>query len=148
MESVFDIAKWFLNKESMTHKKLQKLCYYAQAWHLALLKEPLFEDEIQAWIHGPVIPTLYPYYADYRWLNIPKVSDKPNFDERTDDLLEAVFATYGEFTGDQLERLTHSEIPWLEARGNLKPFEPCEIPISRDTMQKYYGQKYKQAQGD
>lgn len=148
MESVFDIAKWFLNKESMTHKKLQKLCYYAQAWHLALLKEPLFEDEIQAWIHGPVIPTLYPYYADYRWLNIPKVSDKPNFDERTDDLLEAVFATYGEFTGDQLERLTHSEIPWLEARGDLKPFESCEIPISRDTMQKYYGQKYKQAQGD
>ena len=30
--SVFEIANWFLLKESMSHKKLQKLCYYAQAW--------------------------------------------------------------------------------------------------------------------
>lgn len=143
MKNVLDVANWFLNKDSMTHKKVQKLCYYSQAWHLALLDEPLFADEIQAWIHGPVIPTLYPHYAAYRWLDIPQVNDKPDFDERTNNLLEAVFVTYGEFTGDQLERLTHSEQPWQEARGNLQPFEPCENPISLVSMKKYYEQKYR-----
>ncbi len=29
--SVYDIANWFLLKQEMTHKKLQKLCYYSQA---------------------------------------------------------------------------------------------------------------------
>lgn len=27
--NIFDVANWFLSKEEMTHKKLQKLCYYA-----------------------------------------------------------------------------------------------------------------------
>jgi uncharacterized phage-associated protein len=63
MENVKDIAKWFLSKESMSHKKLQKLCYYSQAWYCALYNgTPLFEDEVQAWIHGPVIASLYPIY--------------------------------------------------------------------------------------
>lgn len=30
--SIFDIAGWFLEKEPMPHKRLQKLCYYALAW--------------------------------------------------------------------------------------------------------------------
>lgn len=30
MERVTDVAKWFLSHESMTPKKIQKLCYYAQ----------------------------------------------------------------------------------------------------------------------
>lgn len=148
MASVFDVAKWFLHKESMTHKKLQKLCYYAQAWHLALLDKPLFAEEIQAWIHGPVIPALYPYYANYRWLDIPQVKNETIFDERTTDLLEAVFGTYGEFTGDQLERLTHSERPWQEARGDLQPFEPCENVISNETMKSFYFEEYRKFQND
>jgi len=35
------VANWFLNKYSMSHKKLQKLCYYAEAWHQALYNSPL-----------------------------------------------------------------------------------------------------------
>ena len=34
--SIYEIADWFLNKGPMTQKKLQKLCYYAQAWNYAL----------------------------------------------------------------------------------------------------------------
>ena len=66
--TVFEAAEWFLHKKSFTHKQLQKLCYYAQAWHLALLNRPLFDEEFQAWIHGPVCPTLYAHYVDYRWI--------------------------------------------------------------------------------
>ena len=57
--SVYEIANWFLNKGSMTQKKLQKLCYYAQAWCYALKGERLIKSDFQAWIHGPVSPALY-----------------------------------------------------------------------------------------
>ena len=36
MATIFDVADWFLSKEAMTPKKLQKLCYYYKAWGLAL----------------------------------------------------------------------------------------------------------------
>ena len=150
MVAVRDIARWFLSKESMTHKKVQKLCYYAQAWYCTLYDgSPLYQDEIQAWVHGPVIPSLYPVYADYRWNCIPQVlSDIPVFDDKTTDVLQAVYNTYGPLSGDQLERLTHSEQPWIEARGNLKPWEGCTEEISLSTMRVYYGEKYRQAQND
>lgn len=150
MANVCDIANWFLSHESMTHKKVQKLCYYAQAWYCSLYDgSPLFNDEIQAWVHGPVVPTLYPIYADYRWTAIPKVVfDESIFDEKVLNVLEAVYDTYGEFSGDQLESLTHSEDPWIQARKDLKPWETCTTPISCASMRDYYSRKYEQAQND
>lgn len=150
MENVRNIANWFLSKSPMTHKKIQKLCYYAQAWYCTLYDgTPLFEDEIQAWVHGPVIVSLYPDFADYRWCEIPQKNfDVSILSDKILDVLEAVYNTYGDFTGDQLERLTHSEEPWKEARGDLKPWEPCDNPISCQSMRKYYSKQYEQAQND
>ena len=150
MVSVRDVAKWFLSKESMTHKKLQKLCYYSQAWYCTLFDEgPLFEDEIQAWVHGPVIASLYPLYADYRWSLVPqKDFDSSKLNEKALTVLEAVYNTYGEFSGDQLESLTHSEYPWIKARGNCEPYEICNTAIKCEDMKKYYAQKYAESQND
>ena len=150
MTNVRDIANWFLSHDSMTHKKVQKLCYYAQAWYCALYDgSPLFSDEIQAWVHGPVIPSLYPVYADYKWSAIPKADfDASTLDEKVTDVLDAVYNTYGELSGDQLESLTHSEDPWIEARGALKPWELSTTPISCASMRRYYARKYEQSQND
>ncbi len=150
METVQDVAKWFLAQDSMTHKKLQKLCYYAQAWYVALYNDgPLFEDEIQAWVHGPVVASLYPDYAVFKWEDIPQTAfDDRKFTENEKNVLEAVYNTYGGFNGDQLESLTHSEMPWKNARGNLNPWETSKNIISIDTMKEYYREKYEQAQND
>ncbi len=150
MEDVRNIASWFLSRESMTHKKLQKLCYYAQSWYCALYDgTPLFEDEIQAWVHGPVVVSLYPVYADYKWRPIPqKEFDGSVLADETLEVLEAVYNTYGGFSGDQLESLTHSEEPWIRARGDLKPWETCNTPISCTDMRDYYARQYEQAQND
>ena len=61
--SIYDVADWFLSKSIMTHKKLQKLCYYAQAWSLALNDYKLVNTDFQAWIHGPVS---YPLYEKFK----------------------------------------------------------------------------------
>jgi len=150
MVYVRDVARWFLSKNSMTHKKLQKLCYYAQAWYCALYDgSPLFEDEIQAWIHGPVIPTLYPVYADYKWNDIPQADfDESVFDQKVLDILNSVHFTYNKFNGDQLEMLSHSEDPWIKARGDLEEWEVCTNPIKIEDMVKYYRKLYKQDQND
>ena len=148
MYSVKDVAKWFLHEESMTHKKLQKLCYYAQAWHCALHRgDPLFSEQVEAWVHGPVIPALYASYACYGWDRIPKVEEPVNFDEEAEEVLASVYETYHEYSSDQLERLTHSECPWKEARGDLRPFEPSHNIITTEAMRAYYWRVYEQAQG-
>ena len=52
-----DTAAYFLalveedEGELMSHLKLQKLCYYAQGFHLAITGYPLFTDRIEAWTH-------------------------------------------------------------------------------------------------
>ncbi|GAA6296931.1 DUF4065 domain-containing protein [Enterocloster asparagiformis] len=119
-------------------------------WYCALYDgSPLFSDEIQAWVHGPVIPSIYPVYAGYKWSTIPKADfDASALDEKATGVLDAVHNTYGELSGGQLESLTHSEDPWLGARGAFKPWELSTTPISCASMRRYYARKYEQSQND
>ena len=149
MVSILDVALWFLSKSEMTHKKLQKLCYYAQAWHWALFNSPMFNENFEAWVHGPVNRTLYSSYAYYGWRKIPQQNfNEEQLPDDVLDILNAVYDTYGDFSGDQLEALTHSDLPWQKARGSLKPWETCTAIISDDDMHDYYIKQYEQAQQD
>lgn len=144
--SIYNIATWFLNKESMTPKKLQKLCYYAQAWSNALFGDPLIKDtNFEAWAHGPVSSELYSKYKDYRWNSIER-SDTLNFeiDEQTNDLLESVWLTYGDKSANELEALTHTELPWKSARARVGVSEGqrCNEIISDEDMKNYYRSIY------
>lgn len=148
--SVHQIATWFLSRESMTHKKLQKLCYYAQAWYCALYDgSPFFKEDFEAWVHGPVCRSLYSKYADFGWSSIPKVENynSPFMDKET-DILHAVYNLYSKYDGDQLEEITHKEKPWSDCREGLKPYEPSNKVISIKSMRDYYLSEYKRAQND
>lgn len=60
MTNVFDVAKYILHKKGrMSTLKLQKLCYYAQAWSLAWDDSPLFNEDFEAWANGPVCRRLF-----------------------------------------------------------------------------------------
>ena len=62
MASVFDVAKYILeNCGTMSTMKLQKLCYYSQAWSLVWDDTPLFEEDFHAWANGPVCKELFFY---------------------------------------------------------------------------------------
>ena len=139
---ILDIASWFLSKESMSQKKLQKLCYYAEAWSQALRDKSIAERaEFEAWVHGPVNVELRREYASFGWENIPK--ETPNYELLSSEdglvnLLESVWKTYGSQNGDSLEVLTHQETPWIEARGATPEFKPCNKKISTKTMKDFY----------
>lgn len=144
--SALEIARWFLCAvdreagDSITHLKLQKLLYYAQAWSLVLLGRPMYTEEIQAWTHGPVVPAVYDVYVDYHYSEIPRPEECPNIDRECEEVLEEVMRTYGIYEAKYLERLTHQEKPWIEARGDLPLEARCEEPISLDTMREFYSE--------
>lgn len=136
---VEDIAEWFLNKESICDKKLQKLTYYAVAWGWALLNRSIIKnDEFQAWVHGPVSPKLYAKFRDYGWNPIPIQNRQLTFDNQVNDLLESVWYTYGDKTANELEALTHTETPWQNARRDFKPNENSSVVISTKDMREFY----------
>ena len=142
MNSIFDVANWFLAKERMTHKKLQKLCYYAQAWSYAIQPEPLTDAVFEAWIHGPVCRELYNKYHSFGFEYLPQPETAPVFDDATAYFLGSVWETYGNHTANALEALSHSEPPWQKARFGLSSDEPGDVPIEPDDMMKYYRSIY------
>jgi len=135
--------------DSITNLKLQKLCYYAQAWHLTLRKAPMFGDRIEAWAHGPVVPRLYRRFKNFKWACISPehASSDPFTDLHSTDIsfLETVWKRYGSLTGKQLEILTHREAPWKKAYGNRPLGSLCTEEITHDAMVSYYRTKLLKA---
>lgn len=134
--------------ESGTHidmLKLQKLLYYCQAWNLAYGRGRLFNETFQAWIHGPVSRTIYDRFAKkamYSPITINDLSGQAfTIKPEDEQLICSVLSTYAQFTGDQLEYLTHTEAPWLEARQGLNPDQRSENIISDEIMEKFYRQR-------
>lgn len=144
-----DLVDWFLLKESMSQKKIQKLAYYAQAWSLVFLDQDIVQGiEFEAWVHGPVNYKIRTELAKFGWNDICFESDdiNPNdiiskFSKEQNEVLEEVWNVYGTFTANQLEILTHREEPWLEKRVGLETFESSSNKISNETMKKYYSKK-------
>ena len=58
--------------DTITNLKLQKMMYYVQSYHLTAFGSPLFDGKFQAWVHGPVLRTLYADYHDVKWNPIQK----------------------------------------------------------------------------
>jgi len=62
-----DLAYYIINSKKYTnlsHLKLQKLLYYIQSWHLVFFDKKLFDDDFQAWVHGPVSRKIYDTFKD------------------------------------------------------------------------------------
>lgn len=142
------IADWILSKiniesgDTISPLKLQKLLYYCQAWHLTVFKTPLFEERIEAWAHGPVIPSQYSRFAfmlrnDH--IKIKSINlDVPTMSEEIESLLNEVLDLYGEHSANYLEQLTHSEKPWINAREGIEPWRASSNEITRDSMIAFY----------
>ena len=143
--SVLDVAEYILRKQgTMSTWKLQKLCYYAQAWSLVWDEELLFSERIEAWANGPVAPALYKGHRGRFYVSVIPGGDarKLNRDQR--ETVDAVLAAYGDKQGSSLRARTHQELPWREARGRarLSPGERGNAEILPDSMAEYYGGLY------
>jgi len=147
---VNDVADYFIYKSqfdarrrsSISPLKLQKLLYYSQAWFYTLMERKLFSDKIEAWVHGPVVPSIYDKYKRYGYNDISKnVDNIPQSIKRNEDvkdILDAVWYTYNQFDAKTLEKISHMESPWRKARGDLKAYQPSNREITVEDMRNYY----------
>lgn len=132
----------------VSNLELQKLTYYLQSYFLAAYNEPLFDNDFQAWVHGPVIPELYHQYKQFGYkpilredLNTDYIDGfESKFKPDEMELIADVINFYMPKNGWELEMLTHAELPWQEARGEMPSDEPSTNTINKATMQKYYSQ--------
>lgn len=139
MANVHDVAAYVLHHENqMTTMKLQKLCYYSQGWSLAWDGVPLFGEEIQAWMNGPVV---YELFDKHRGQFVVSEWPAGNAEKLTKDereTIDAVYETYGKYNAQQLSDMTHNESPWIEARAGLPEGSRSKATIDLDTMQAYF----------
>lgn len=134
----FFIAYSHEHGDPISNLKLQKLLYYAQAWHLAIFDSPLFPEPIQAWIHGPVVPAAYQRFKGWAWMDITEDPGMPELSAETRAHLEEVYDVYGRKTAYELELLTHEEAPWQAARAGLPDDVSCTNEISHERMKAFY----------
>jgi uncharacterized phage-associated protein len=144
--SVFDVAAFILQElEEITCMKLQKLVYYCQAWSLVWDEEPLFKESIEAWINGPVVRELYEAHRGKFKLQRGDISGNPKLLTTPQrDTIKAVLRDYGRHSSQWLSDLTHSEMPWCEARVGLRYDERGNHTISLESLVEYYGMLYSE----
>jgi len=133
--------------DHISHLKIQKLLYYTDVWYRVHLKSKLFEEKPQAWVHGPVYPSVYQNYKDYGAINI--IIDK-SMDEIKDNLIvifkskknrefiKSILEFYAPKSAFALEMMTHNEEPWQNARKGYGDIEPCTKEIDMRSAKKYY----------
>ena len=123
-----NIAKYFIylaskdviggngkEREGITNLKLQKILYLAQAYYLAKFKKPLFNDKIEAWQYGPVIPNVYQEYKGNLNNPITIPENEASILEDDKEVLKRIWDLFGKYSTTKLVNITHSHRPWIEA---------------------------------
>ena len=144
MVSIFDVAKYILEERGrMSTWKLQKLCYYAQAWHYTWTGERLIKEKFEAWTNGPVCPPLYRAHVGKFSVTTGDIfrgnPKKLNDDES--ESVDVVLKDYGDKDPYELKEMTHAEDPWRDARGDLPEDAKCTREITLESMKKYYSRR-------
>lgn len=141
MANVFDTARYILEQSgSMSTMKLQKLCYYSQAWALVWDDSPLFQEEFQAWANGPVCPELFfKTKGSYSVNASDETGGIGDLSEEQKDTINRVLDYYGKHDAQWLSQLTHMEEPWIKAREGVPSEAGCNQIITKESMALYYG---------
>ncbi len=140
MATVLDVAQYILEKVGcISTWKLQKLVYYSQAWHLVWTDKPLFQEKIEAWANGPVSPDLYQAHKGNYSVSSINGGKSKNISTSNKKMIDKVVSYYKGYNGQQLSDLTHSELPWKNAREGLSIQERSSKEITKAALAEYYG---------
>lgn len=154
MNSIHDIADYIILRvksedkdASLINLKLQKLLYYVQAWAYGINKTPMFKGDFEAWIHGPVNREIYNRFNPTKYLyseiNVDDCQNKDvSISSEDAEFVDFILENYLKYSGAELERLSHSEMPWIKTRGSLNVNERCDKVIDPNLMIEYYGKKW------
>lgn len=135
---VLDVSRHVINYSNtqdygISNLKLQKILYFIQAFFLVSTPEQCFEEKIEAWDFGPVVPEAYREYKQYGSGDIPSISYIIKFDDEDiweskvtkykDDVIseedkrriESVVDKFADYSATDLVTITHGQTPWKNA---------------------------------
>lgn len=161
------ISNYFIDKANENNLKIDllkvtKLAYFAYGITLSLLNKKLFDEKIQAWDYGPVVPSIYHTFKEYGREDIKSKAKDLSFDSKSfkmsfytpevskKDLnklmikvtggkemnaLDITWRTFGKYSGLKLVDMTHLEnTPWDKV---YKPNEK-NIVLNDDDIKEYF----------
>lgn len=138
------IAYVFKKLEEVTPLMLQKQLYFIQGIYSALYGRPIFGEDCRAWIHGPVYPEVYDLFRDFKYNPIDDArfalleGTEGALTEDEKRVVELVVNTFGIYGGKVLEKITHNEEPWLEARKGFDDSIPSSALLPKERIMQYY----------
>lgn len=138
MCKAIDVASYILQEKGrLTGYQLQKLLYYSQAWCLVTQGRPLFDENILAWQHGPVVYEVFCEHGGRRSLIARDLTgDACKLSPEDCAVVDAVLDEYGMLTGDELEALSHNEAPWASVYDHGSSVS--SPVVSHESMFDYY----------
>lgn len=137
--SASDVAKYLLEKKGvLTGFQLQKLLYYCQAWSLTIEGRPLFPEEIRAYEHGPVAPSVSMQHKGQIQVHASDIRGNAAILSEADKaFIDTVLSAYDGLNGNQLEWLTHHEDPWRKYYNQRTSVNSSAV-IPQEAMSEYY----------
>lgn len=140
------ISYIFKAAEEVTPLALQKMLYFIQGIHMALFDVELFGEDCQAWAHGPVFKDVYDVFKSFRYNPIDDTRFamfQNRFNELSDNekkVIDLVVESFGIYSGKTLEKITHMETPWKDARVNGLFNDRSNEVISKEAIKKYFSE--------
>lgn len=143
--------------------RLQKIMYFLQARFLVEKNVPLFNENLQKWKYGPVVPSVYHEYKSSgasqitkndisQIFRVPDVGEEPNFlneyiienfsldmvSDRDDQLLiNDTIKNLSKYEPFKLVEITHSHSIWNEDEEQIL-FGASNIEYDNDKIKLYF----------
>lgn len=140
IDIAYYVINWF-NEQDMgiSNLKLQKILYYIQGEFLLCGKQNgCFPDTIQAWKHGPVVPSVYFKFNCYLAEPIFLINNvDPKIEDCDKKIINSVLNRYKDMDAWEMVEKTHKESPWKSVYNDRE--QNIIIPI--DEMRKFFSKR-------
>ena len=162
--SALDVALYIINycnekidtdyEYVMSNLKLQKVLYFIQGYFLSTYDKPAFDDKIEAWSSGPVIPKVYRVFQRFGGMHIPRIDkivykdkdapwgvikkeyEKDIISEEDKQSIREIVELCKGYSNPELVSLTRSQTPCKRV---YDPAEPHNNPlISKKAIKEFF----------
>lgn len=138
MDRILDIAHYMteeyrrLSGKTLEEAKLHRLLYFAQRESFAVAGEPLFEEMMEGWRHGPVSREVRLCIAS----NAFDTDQSSELSAQGAYIAKNVLLQYGVLAAAQIREILDGETSWQNARAGLAEDEDGEVRMSLEDIRK------------
>src|SRR5690625_3983070 len=125
---------------SFSNLQLQKLAYICHGISLSRFERPLFIEDVYAWQYGPVVPSIYFRFRDFKSAPVTEDVADVELDADSQYIVQSVVEKFGYLSPWQLVKLIHREgSPWYRVWQQRK-----RSVIPDELIKAHYDEIYRQ----